>query len=140
MKCRIENDVDSAYHIDEDSGCWLWDRCLVRGYGQLKANGKRIYAHRFMFEMLIGPVPAGKKVLHRCDVPRCVNPAHLFLGTQADNMADCARKGRQHSKITTLHVQCILRDCRPQKTIAKEYGLDQSQISRIKNRVDWRHV
>jgi len=77
-------------HVMVSDGCWLWagsvDSC---GYGRW---GSRL-AHRLVYEALVGPIE-GMYVLHRCDVPRCVSPGHLFLGTQADNMADMKSKGR----------------------------------------------
>lgn len=67
------------------------------GYGNTimpRPARKNMYAHRRSWEMVNGPIPEGMHCLHRCDTPACVNPAHLFLGTQADNMQDKSRKGR----------------------------------------------
>lgn len=65
------------------------------GYGQTVVGGRKQRAHRVAWERIHGPIPAGMKVLHKCDNPPCVNPGHLFLGTQADNVRDCWDKGRQ---------------------------------------------
>jgi len=82
-------------YVDKSGACWLWTGPLFRsGYGRASCGIKKRRAHRVAFETYIGPIPDGLQVLHRCDVPRCVNPAHLFLGTPADNARDMDAKGR----------------------------------------------
>ncbi len=82
----------------DSSGCWLWGGLRdVDGYGRLGRGagcGTRARAHRLAYEAAHGPILPGFCVLHRCDTPACVNPAHLFLGTQLDNVADRDAKGR----------------------------------------------
>jgi hypothetical protein len=79
--------------------CWIWfgskDPC---GYGRFLFDGKNRTTHRVSWLIYKGDIPDGLQVLHRCDTPSCVNPAHLFLGTQKDNMQDCKRKGRTGKK------------------------------------------
>lgn len=80
-------------------GCWIWSGALRQdGYGVVKIHGKQIRAHRLIYQNLVGEIPEHLQVLHRCDVRRCVNPAHLFLGTDADNHRDKTAKGR-HPKM-----------------------------------------
>ncbi len=74
--------------------CLVWPSASNRGRGQLSYQGKTWLASRLAFFLSTGPIPAEMKVWHRCDNPRCVRPAHLFLGTHTDNMADMAQKGR----------------------------------------------
>ena len=76
------------------SACWLWTG-RTRGRNGYGAFGSA-YAHRMSWEMAHGPIPVGQQVLHACDVPLCVRPDHLFLGTHRQNMEDAARKGRLH--------------------------------------------
>jgi hypothetical protein len=86
------------------TGCWLWTGgTTAAGYGFFDFQDE-IHAHRASYAMHIGPVPEGLHVLHRCDVRQCVNPNHLFLGTQVDNMKDMAAKGRaQRYNATKTH-------------------------------------
>lgn len=77
--------------VNTDAECWLWTGKLDRkGYGRFGTHR----AHRYSYETMIGDIPRGMFVCHRCDTPGCVRPTHLFLGTARDNMQDCLRKGR----------------------------------------------
>lgn len=84
-----------------ESGCWIWtgklrDRGGATGepYGVTTKLGREVYAHRFAYMAFHGPIPDGLNVIHSCDVRCCVNPAHLRLGTQKENIQDASRKGR----------------------------------------------
>jgi hypothetical protein len=78
------------------SGCWIWQGGVAQdGYGKVKRFGKTIRAHRLFYEHHIGPVPEGLWVLHKCDTPLCVNPEHLWAGTQLENEQDKDAKGRR---------------------------------------------
>lgn len=80
---------------EPNTGCWLWCGTVNSdGYGQLRMAGRTTGAHRLSYEAFVGPVGPGLCVCHKCDVPCCANPDHLFLGTHADNAQDRSRKGR----------------------------------------------
>lgn len=99
LNVPIEQRFWSKVKVGQPDDCWLWTGATtVDGYGQIagKVNGKRqpLYAHRLAWEWANGPILDGLSVLHRCDVPACVNVQHLFLGTQQDNLTDARQKGR----------------------------------------------
>lgn len=136
--------------------CWPWTGTLTDGYGQLKREDGQtnIYAHRASVEIHTGrPVPSDRVVMHTCDNPRCVNPAHLRVATQLANVRDMHRKGRAnptspkgdaHGSSKLLESQVLEIRARwanrhaagerlTQRDLADAYGVSQSQISRILN-------
>jgi hypothetical protein len=83
---------------EPNSGCLLWEGAVARyGYGHIRRGGRYLSLHRVVWEETHGAIPDGLHVLHRCDVPACVNVDHLFLGTHTDNMRDIVSKGRHTS-------------------------------------------
>ena len=142
---------DSIVPVTE-SGCWIWmGNTNGRGYGILSFKGKLIPAHRFSWIIKNGAIPSGINVLHHCDTPACVNPTHLFLGTQKENIHDCIKKGRfklpetigeknSQSKLTEDQVLAIRKDNRSQRAIAKDYCVSQKLIWLVKHNVAWSHV
>jgi len=139
--------------IDQKTGCWNWNRYrMPTGYGQIGTEGsKPEMTHRVSWKLFKGPIPDGLWVLHKCDNPACVNPDHLFLGTHTDNMKDCVKKGRFRAnimygenhpkhKLTVESVLAIRKDARPQWRIAKDYGVCEDTIYKVKNRRMWGHV
>lgn len=88
--------------VDRSGGCWLWTGATTPdGYGRFSFRGKTVYAHRFVWTLHNGTIPrspaARRFICHRCDTPGCVNPDHLFLGTNSDNMRDAAEKKRRNA-------------------------------------------
>lgn len=151
------SELKERIKIDERSGCWLWIGSKdSNGYGRIGngTRGKSEYAHRVFFEHYHGPIAKGLSVCHVCDVPHCVNPRHLWLGTQADNIKDMARKGRGHktgargsqngrSKLSETDIPQIFKARAiglSQERIAEQFGIDQTSISDILNRKKWGHV
>lgn len=144
--------------IKRSDGCWEWQAaCDKGGYGRftLNLNGPtrrtvRVFAHRAIYDMLKGSVPANMQVCHTCDNPPCCNPDHLFLGTPADNMADKIAKGRAacgaimrtNSKLTEEVVREIrsLHGAVMQKDLAHRFGVSKQTISKIVLRQHWKHV
>jgi HNH endonuclease len=139
--------------VSKENECWLWCGCLaLNGYGGVTINRKRRSAHRVAWELSNGQIPGGMCVLHKCDNRRCVNPAHLFLGTYRDNAIDRENKkrGRQpvgegngKSKLTQDVVQSIKRWLSEGKTkasIARKLGLSFSGVRSVAIGRTWKHV
>ena len=142
--------VGRRYSIDEESGCWNWTQgTSSAGYGLVKFGGEQWIAPRLYYFVFVGPIPEGVMVCHHCDNPRCVNPDHLFLGTAKDTHDDAVEKGRKpgrrgmrapNAKLTDDQVRAIRADNRHQAVIGKEYGLHQTAVCRVRNRVSYRNV
>lgn len=138
-------------NIKIKNGCWEWQRRLDRdGYGFISFGNVNWRAHRLSHQLFNSEIPKGLNVLHRCDNPRCVNPKHLFIGTQQENMKDKERKGRapkgpDHwlSKLDSVKVREIrglIESGVYQKDIASKYGIAQITVSKIHRGITWSHV
>ncbi len=141
--------------VDKSGECWLWIANKDKnGYGKIYANRKHARAHRVSWELHYGPIPKGLQVLHNCpsgDNPSCVNPAHLFLGTNSDNMQDKVAKGRcprgetsGKSKMTEASVLAMRSAFdsgeRNISKLARAHQIDQSTANDIIKRKIWKHV
>ena len=140
--------------VKDGSGCWLWPRAVSKGgYGVLrigKAPGKLLYLHRLTWTVWNGTIPDSIMVLHRCDVRRCFNPDHLFLGTHADNMKDALNKGRichgeDHADAILTEKQVLeirhhYDDGKRICDIAKKLSMKYGTVSCVARRINWKHV
>lgn len=139
---------NELYTPEPNSGCWLWDGCLNKGgYGFFKHRNIQKLAHRASYEIHVGDIHAGMLVCHKCDVPCCVNPGHLFLGSHLDNITDMYKKrrgyvGERHylAKLDDDKAYAIYNDTRMGTAIASEYGISASIVYTIKNRTAWKHI
>lgn len=139
---------NQKYSPEPNSGCWLWTGSVeIHGYGRI-ANNKKIYlAHRISYSLFKGFI-GDKFVLHHCDNPPCVNPDHLFLGTQLDNIKDRNSKNRQgrgekiSSKLTEKDILKIraLKGKLTQVQIAKKFSLSVGHVHLILKKRSWRHI
>jgi hypothetical protein len=141
-------------YVVDPSGCWLWKRSLnSKGYGSFWSGKKKLSAHRASWLLHTGDIPDGQQVLHQCDNPRCVNPAHLFLGTNADNVADREAKGRgfnpsnvRHLAPTKLSATDVVEIRRLRQggqslsSLAQQFGVCFQNISAVINRKTWAHI
>lgn len=143
----------SRVSVDEN-GCWLWTGWVQRnGYGCFKLGGRTgefVRAHRLSWMVWRGPIPDGLLVCHRCDVRRCVNPDHLFLGTPRDNSVDAFEKGRlkiptplqgeqnSFAKLTSADVAAIRTSTESSAALARRYGVDRSTVSVARRGLTWR--
>lgn len=135
------------YTPEPATGCWLWIGAVDKnGYGKVKVDRKHLKSHRWSWVLHNGQIPDGSQVLHRCDVPGCVNPAHLFIGSNQDNVDDRERKGRSYdpsihsAKLTAEQVDEIrrLRGVETTVSLGVRFGVSHGQISRIQLGSSWK--
>jgi hypothetical protein len=147
--------------IEKDaSGCWIWTASYnPSGYGQFNLDGKKpMLAHRAAWIIYRGAIPACESsgygthhICHKCDNPKCVNPDHLFLGTNQENMDDKMQKGRHvygvslgekhgNAKLTEEIVRAIRVSDETDAQLSKRYGISRSSIYAARRRQTWKHV
>lgn len=132
-------------------GCWLWTgavRDSRNTYGVTRVKGKSTFAHRASYRAHVGPIPSGMFVCHVCDVKRCINPEHLYLGTPQQNIVDAWEKGlmcvnRGGAKLNEKQVQMLRKDVSggmPHATAAKKYGIQKNSVWKACARYTWKNV
>jgi len=148
----LKERFNNKYIEDESTGCWTWIKCLSKdGYGFIhdyvedKIKLKR--AHRASWEIFRGPIPDRLCVLHKCDNTKCVNPEHLWLGTNNENMKDMSIKKRASwgiknhlCKLSEFQVKEIRKMKGTHKSIANKFRVSSTLISFIKNNLIWKHI
>jgi len=149
------------------SDCILWTKAKAgNGYGVTSQNGKQVYAHRVAASKVFGDIPKKMVVAHKCDTPSCVNPDHLFICTQKENLADMKLKGRSakgekhglkvhpecsakgekvaSSKLTENQIHEIrkmyVRGVVSLQEVGEKFGVAFQTISKIVNRSAWKHI
>jgi hypothetical protein len=146
----------SVIRFSDPAVCWGWSGGIRHGYGfiNLWKDGRKTTegAHRVSYRLHIGEVPRGLFVCHSCDNPLCSNPAHLFVGTQADNLADMVTKGRGRpgpprkgedcnlAKLTENDVRAIRASTMPVFAVVAHYNITPGTVWRIRTRKLWKHI
>ncbi len=135
--------------------CWVWHGAKTpKGYGNFGGGTKgarwTVYCHRVSWEYHNGPIPEGLCVLHRCDNPPCVNPEHLFLGTKAENNADCWLKGRYNQgenrwsaklkEIEIPAIRALLALGFSTVRVGRLFNVSDATIGQVKRGISWKHV
>jgi len=141
--------------VEDSNGCWLWQGGKTTfGHGIIAVNRKSHLAHRVAYKIWKDRVPLNMFVCHTCDNPKCINPDHLFIGTQDDNMKDMANKGRSNngiqkgeknpqSQLTDRQVRRIKRlllNGHTRKEIANKFGVNEAVVGFISENKNWKHV
>ena len=138
---------------EPNSGCWLWVGATNGRYPQIKIKKKNVYAHRIACESVHGPI-GELNALHKCDNTLCVNPDHLYIGTQKQNVKDCIDRGRFYrgnpnpqkgmerplSKLTNADVIEIRKSTEKGVDLARRFSIAASTISEIRSGKRWKHV
>ena len=154
MRPSLEQRFHESYVREPMSGCWLWTKSDNGHYGLLSRDGKQQRAHRISYDLHVGPIPDGLVVMHICDNTLCVNPNHLRVGTQLENIKDRDVKGRQvpnHpkgeangmrklSEADVLSIRRLSSTGWTMKSIAERFEISRSTVSFIASKKRWSHI
>lgn len=154
--------METSWHLERsipvpECGCWIWTGAQCgKGYGLVSIGRRTQRAHRVAFHYATGVDPGSMHVLHKCDTPSCINPMHLMLGTNTDNVADKVAKNRQargekiglamcgerqgQHKLTASDVVAIRESDLRVKELSLRYGVSPSVISEVRSRKAWKHI
>lgn len=147
MRPRSVRSFEDRISPEAISGCFLWTGTLSKkGYGQFTYERKSRLAHRLSYQLYVGPIPDGLCVLHHCDNPSCVNPEHLWLGTNYDNVMDRVAKNRSSrprgslsgkAKYNQEIIEYIRSSPKSLRALQRELGITFGYISQIRNYKCW---
>jgi len=150
LKERFERNFTKG----KDNECWIWNGPKnAQGYGMIWDKRASHKAHRISYKLYREEIPIGFYVMHICDIPSCVNPFHLFIGTHADNMHDmyvkgrrnhslCGVKGENHyrAKLTEKEIIEIRTNALTSKEIQRLFNIKQNHVSKIRLGIIWKHT
>jgi hypothetical protein len=150
MRANTEADFWERFIPEPNSGCWIWLGTIeVSGYGMFPFQGKQWKAHRLAYIFAKGTIPGDLDACHKCDVPCCVNPDHIFLGTHQDNMDDRDRKGRHgarklagdrspNARLSWETVKLIRSSTLSSRLLGQQLGVCRSTIKNVRRGKTWR--
>lgn len=145
---KTDQDFIAARIAISERGCWEWQSTKREGYGVVSGRGRR-QAHALSYEAHVGPIPEGRQVNHLCHNRACVNPAHLYIGTQKQNVDDMLRAGRNRPvrgvaspacKITAADALAIRASTGNARLVGERYGVSASLVYAIRKGACWRHL
>lgn len=145
--------------VRKSDGCWEWTAFTENGYGMFWLDGRPQRASRVVWRIAKGRIPSGKWVLHKCDNRACVRPAHLYIGTVIENIADMMARGRGRSgntaataargercslskltEVSVLSIRALSKTGQSQRKIAAQFDVDHSAVGAILRRETWTHI
>ncbi len=150
----LQERFNEKWKLDKRSGCHVWKASTRgKGYGQFKLNYKNTSAHRVAYELAYGPIPESMHVCHKCDNPPCVNPKHLWLGTNEENIEDKSNKGRYNAargsdngsaKVTekmAIKIRWLYSTGKHTQTrLATRFNISRGAVGQLIRKETWKHI